>query len=235
MTAPDVVTALAVVTGPSRGIGRATAIELARRGVDLALVGRPGERLAKVEADCLALGSRAHSYACDVAEPESVAQAMAAVLREQGTPDLVVNNAAELVYGPRVHELTVAEWDRTMAVNLRAPFLVCRALLPSMLSRNAGRFVHVASISSTIGCERASAYAASKWALVGFSKSLAEELRGTALVSVAVLPGSVDTDMLAATPFPAQMTAEDVAGLVVYYGLDAPSAVQGAAVELFGS
>ncbi len=228
-------TALAVVTGPSRGIGRAVALELARRGVDLALVGRPSERLASIEAECQALGTRARSFACDVAEPESIARAMEAVLREQGAPDLVVNNAAELVYGPRVHELTLEAWDRTMAVNLRAPFLVCRALLPSMLARNAGRFVHVASISSTIGCERASAYAASKWALVGFAKSLAEELRGTKLVSVAVLPGSVDTDMLAATPFPPQMSAADVARVVVYYGLDAPSAVQGAAVELFGA
>ncbi|MSP24053.1 MAG: SDR family oxidoreductase [Myxococcales bacterium] len=225
---------LAVVTGASRGIGRATALALARRGCSLALVGRPTPKLASVAAECIALGVRAACHACELEDPEAITLAAAAIQNTQGSPDIVINNAAELVFGPLLHETSLTEWDRTMAVNLRAPFLLCRALMPAMLAQKRGRFVHVASISSTIGCTRAGAYATSKWGLVGFSKSLAEELRGTGLVSVAVLPGSVDTEMLAATPFSPQMTANDVANVIVYYALDAPAAVQGAAVELFG-
>jgi 3-oxoacyl-[acyl-carrier protein] reductase len=94
--------------------------------------------------------------------------------------------------------------------------------------------VHVGSISSTIGCPENASYAASKWGLVGFAKSLAEELRGTQLASIAVLPGSVDTDMLRGSGFEPAMTADDVAGTVVYAALDAPLAMNGSALEVFG-
>jgi len=97
-----------------------------------------------------------------------------------------------------------------------------------------GRFVHVASISATLGCPGIASYAASKWGLVGFAKSLAEELRGTKLASIALLPGSVDTEMLVGSGFEPQMTADDVAAMLVHLGLDAPDALTGSAVEMFG-
>ena len=97
-----------------------------------------------------------------------------------------------------------------------------------------GRFVHVASISATIGVPGAASYAASKWGLVGLSKSLAEELRGTGLQSVAVLPGSVNTEMLVGSGFSPAMGAEDAARVIVHAGLDAPDAMNGAAIEVFG-
>jgi NAD(P)-dependent dehydrogenase (short-subunit alcohol dehydrogenase family) len=225
---------LAVITGPSRGIGRAITLAMARRGLSLALVGRPGDRLDAVAAQCLGLGVMANIYPCDLTDADAIARVANSLTTELGPPRCVINNAAELVRGPLVHETDVADWDRVLTVNLRAPFLLCRALLPAMLNVGRGRFVHVASISATIGSPNAAAYGASKWGLVGFSKSLAEELRGTGLTSVAVLPGSVDTDMLKKTPFEPQMSADQVADLVVYYALDAPDAVQGAAVEMFG-
>src|SRR5581483_2182854 len=95
-----------------------------------------------------------------------------------------------------------------------------------------GRFVHVASISATLGSPRAASYAASKWGLVGLAKSLAEELRGTGLASIAVLPGSVDTDMLVGSGFAPQMSADDVANAILYAALDAPDALTGAAIEM---
>jgi 3-oxoacyl-[acyl-carrier protein] reductase len=133
-----------------------------------------------------------------------------------------------------IHETSAADWDEVIGVNLRGPFLVTRALLPSMLEARRGRFVQVASISSTLRCPGAASYAASKWGVVGFSKSLAEELRGTGLQAVAVLPGSVDTPMLVGSGFPPQMSPEDVARTIVFVALDAPDAITGSAIEMFG-
>jgi 3-oxoacyl-[acyl-carrier protein] reductase len=121
-----------------------------------------------------------------------------------------------------------------MDVNLKGPFLVARALLPAMLRAGRGRFVAVSSISATLGTPRQSAYCASKWGLVGFVKSLAEEVRGRGVQAMCVLPGAVQTRMLEGGEFPAQMSPADVAGLVAYAALDAPDAMNGSAVEVFG-
>jgi 3-oxoacyl-[acyl-carrier protein] reductase len=104
-----------------------------------------------------------------------------------------------------------------------------------MLRAGTGRFVFVSSITATMGARNAAAYAASKWGLVGLSKSLAEELSDTGLSSVAVLPGSVDTEMLTGSGFQPRMTAEDVARTLIHYALDAPLAHNGAIVEMFGT
>jgi 3-oxoacyl-[acyl-carrier protein] reductase len=151
-----------------------------------------------------------------------------------GVPAVVVNNAGIVRRGARIHEVLPEHWDEVIAVNLRGPFLITRAFLPAMLAEGRGRFIQVASISATLGSPGAASYAASKWGLVGLSKSLSEELRGTGLESIAILPGSVDTDMLAGSGFTPRMSAEDVAGMIVYAGLDAPAAVTGSAIEMFG-
>jgi 3-oxoacyl-[acyl-carrier protein] reductase len=134
-----------------------------------------------------------------------------------------------------VHETSEEDWDLVLDVNLKGLFLVTRALLPHMLARRTGRCVNLGSISSTLGTARQSAYAASKWGVVGFTKSLAEELRGTGLQAMCVLPGSVDTRMLEGSGYAPQMTPDDVAGTVVYDALDAPDAMNGSAIEVFGS
>lgn len=225
---------LAVITGASRGIGRAAALAFAKRGVRVALLGRSSPMLEDAAEATTAAGAEARAFACDVAREDDVARAAAEVLATLGTPRVVVNNAGIVRRGARVEETSPVDWDEVIAVNLRGPFLVSRAFLPSMLHAKRGRFVHVASISATIGSARAASYAASKWGLVGFAKSLAEELRGTGLQSISVLPGSVDTEMLTGSGFVPHMTAEEVAGLLVYAGLDAPDAMNGSAVEMFG-
>ena len=133
-----------------------------------------------------------------------------------------------------VEETSDDDWSATLAANLSGPFYLTRALLPAMRARRSGRFVFVGSISSTLGTARLGAYCASKWGVVGFVKSLAEELRGTGLSATSVLPGSVDTDMLVGSGFPPQMTPEDVARTIVFLALDAPASMNASAVEMFG-
>lgn len=226
-------TGVAVVTGASRGVGRATAVALARRGLDVSLLARDVASLESVAAEIVGLGRRALALRCDVASTSEVDHARDRTLAELGAPDVVVNNAG-IVRRSLVHETSDADWDAVMAVNLRAPFVVSRAFLPSMLAARRGRLVAVGSISSTLGTARQASYCASKWGVVGFTKSLAEELRGTGLAALAVLPGSIDTEMLVGSGFAAQMSADEVARVVVYAALDAPAAMNGSAVEMFG-
>jgi 3-oxoacyl-[acyl-carrier protein] reductase len=222
----------AVVTGASRGIGRATALELAERGVALALLGRPSKDL---DETCAAVRGRVPTQvvACDLSRATDVAQAAEAVLGESGAPAVVIHNAAVIHRAP-VERMTDSQWTEQLDVNLRAPFLLTKALLPAMKRAGAGRLIYIGSISSTLGTREASAYCASKWGLVGFMKSVAEELSNTRLMAVAVLPGSVRTRMLEGSGFEPRMSATDVAKTVAHYAVDAPLSHNGGVVEMFG-
>ena len=233
MTAAGTAAGTALVTGASRGIGRAVAVRLAERGMDVALLARTQADLDQTQAAIEALGRRAVVLPCDVSRSADVDRAAKAAVRELGPPTVVVS-CAGIVRRALVHETTEEDWDRVIDVNLKGTFLVTRALLPSMLEAKRGRFVAIASISATLGSPGQSAYAASKWGVVGFTKSLAEELQGTNLQALVLLPGSVATSMLAGSGFPPQMTAGEVAGVVAYAALDAPDAMNGSAIEIFG-
>jgi 3-oxoacyl-[acyl-carrier protein] reductase len=224
----------AIVTGASRGIGRATALELARRQQPLALLGRPSEGLEHTAAQAKHAGVRVEIVPCDVRRPDHVKEAAAHVLKAFGPPLAVVNNAAVIHRAP-VEDLSDANWDEQLEVNLRGPFLLTRALLPAMRAAERGNIVHVSSISGTLGTGAASAYCASKWGLIGFMKSLAEESSGSGLMTVAILPGSVETKMLEGSGFSPKMTADDVAKTIVHYALDASVAHNGGVVEMFGT
>ncbi len=225
---------VAVVTGPSRGIGRATVLALAERGVTVVFWGRPSAALDETKKALEKLGAAFDGFECDFRDRSSVAAAAERTLAAHGPPDLVVNNAA-VIHRAAVHEMKLEDWDEQIAVNLTGPFLVTAALLPAMLEAKRGRIVHVGSISSVVGTARSAAYNASKWGLVGFMKSLAEELVDTGVTTAALLPGSVDTEMLEGSGFAARMTAEEVAKSIVFLGLDAPAAHNGAVVEMFGT
>ncbi len=224
---------IAVVTGAGRGIGRAIAVELARRGCDVALFGRTVESLALAAEDVIAQGRRALAVPCDVSNADEVERAAARVLADLGVPSIVVANAG-VVHRAPVESMTESEWDEVLDVNLKGTFLVTRAFLTCMRDLRRGRFLAIGSISSTMGTPRQSAYCAAKWGTVGFMKSLAEELRGTGLQAMCVMPGSVDTDMLKGSGFAPAMKPEDVAKTVAFLALDAPDAMNASSVEMFG-
>ena len=224
---------IALVTGAGRGIGRAIAVELAKRGCDIALLGRTIESLADAAEAVVATGRRAVAVPCDVSNSAAVEAAATRVYADLGVPDVVVPNAG-VVHRSAVHTMTEEEWDEVIDVNLKGTFLVTRAFLPRMLELRRGRFVAIASISATLGTARQSAYCAAKWGTVGFVKSLAEELRGTGLQAMCVMPGSVDTDMLKGSGFAPVMQPEDVARTVAFLALDAPAAMNASSVEVFG-
>lgn len=222
---------LALVTGAGRGIGRATALALARRGFDVVTLSRTWPSAERVAKEIDAIGTKAWPVACDVGDEASVARAVEAL---PSTPSVVIHSAGIVERGHDVDTTTTESWRRVLDVNLTGPFLLTRALLPGMRAARAGRIVFVGSISSTIGCAGVASYAASKWGLVGFMKSVAEETRGSGLVVSAVLPGSVDTDMLVGSGFEPRMTADEVARTIVHAALDAAPAIHGSAIEMFG-
>jgi 3-oxoacyl-[acyl-carrier protein] reductase len=224
---------IAVVTGAGRGIGRAITLDLAKRGCDIALLGRTIESLAASAEDVVLAGRRALAVPCDVADADAVASAAARVISDLGVPHIVVANAG-VVHRASVQTMTEAQWDEVVDVNLKGTFLVVRAFLARMVDLGRGRFIAIGSISSTLGTAQQSAYCAAKWGTVGFVKSLAEELRGTGLQAMCVMPGSVDTDMLKGSGFPAVMQPEDVARTVTFLALDAPDAMNASSVEVFG-
>ncbi len=222
-----------VITGASRGIGRATAVAFAERGFDVALLARSAADLEAVAVACRQRGVVAHVYPCDVADPEAVQTASKAIQLACGAPRALVNNAGVVHRAPLV-STSVEQWRAVVSINLDATFYVTRSLLETMLAAGRGRVVNVASISATFGTAKHVSYCASKWGVVGFTKALAEELRGTGLQALSVLPGSTDTQMLKGSGFPPQMQPEEVAAVIVYAALDAPAAMNGASLDIFG-
>jgi len=226
---------VAIVSGASRGIGRATALELARRGLAVGILGRKSSEQDETRELCLRAGApAARTFACDLADAAATEHAVAALLEAFPAPEILINNAA-IARRLALEETPTSTWDETLAVNLRAPFQLARAVLPSMRRERRGRIVFVGSISSTLGSPRLAAYTASKWGVVGLMKSLAAELTDTGVVCLAVLPGSTSTRMLEGSGFAPRMTPEDVAKTIAHFALDAPPAHAGAVIEMFGT
>jgi len=184
----------AVVTGGTEGIGRAIALELGKAGMRVALCARTEPRVRETVADFRRSGLDAVGMACDVSDPASVGRFAQFVQNERGTPAVVVNNAGIGRFKP-IEELSLEDWDATMATNVRSLFLVTRAFLAGMKAARSGAVVNIASLAGRNGIEGGTAYCASKHAVLGFSKSLMLEVRKHDIRVIAVCPGTV------ATPF----------------------------------
>ena len=183
---------LAVVTGASRGIGKALAQGLADRGAAVAVCARDAVAIERFASELRAAGARAFGARCDVRDEAEVAEFVARVQREMGAPTIVVNNAGIARFAP-VTEMAVDQWDEMMATNLRGMFLVTRAFLPPMLAHGHGAVVNIASLAGRNALANGAAYSASKHGVLGFSKSLLMEVRKRDVRVIAVCPGSVDT------------------------------------------
>ena len=227
---------VAVVTGASRGIGRAIAAALAGQGAVIAGCALHGPFDQHGRAPGFFAG-RSFLAACDVRRAAEVERFRDDVLAELGPPDVLVNNAGTVVRA-ELTALDEAAWDDCIASNLKGTFLVTRAFLPAMKSRGSGRIVNIASIAGRQGTPMLAAYCAAKHGVVGLTRALAEELReaGAGIPVNAICPGSVDTDMLkiGMPGGTAKMTAEEVAGVALFLAAQAPLALTGACIDVFG-
>src|SRR5215212_1141988 len=183
----------ALVTGASSGLGRATAIALARAGADVALVARSREELENTEEEVSKRGRRALVLPADLAKEAEATGALGRAVEGLGRMDVLVNAAGTDAPGS-VEELAVEGWDRTLTVNLRAPFLLSKAAFPRMREAGGGLIVNVSSVAGKKGWANASAYCASKFGLTGLTEALADEGRGHGIRAIVLYPGAMATN-----------------------------------------
>lgn len=209
----------ALVTGAASGIGRATALELARRGAHLVLVDIDGRGLAETVELVRDRGGQAQGHLVDVASAAAV-QALAAQVLAEGGVDLLVNNAGVAVVAPFV-ATGDADWEWILGVNLWGPLRLTRALLPAMLARGAGQVVLVASLAGLIGAPGMVAYTTTKFAVVGFAEALRLELAGSGVGVTVVCPGRVRTNLSRATRYQNDRFRQFLDESPAWYGMTA--------------
>jgi NADP-dependent 3-hydroxy acid dehydrogenase YdfG len=183
---------VAFVTGASSGLGQATALALARAGASVALLARSASGLAAVADELRGHGARALPLACDLADAEGLTEAVGRATDELGPLRVLVNAAATDAPGA-VSELGIEAWDRVLAVNLRAVFLLSRLAVPGMIEAGQGSIINISSVAGKRGWANASAYCASKFALTGFTQALGAEVRPHGVRACIVYPGAMAT------------------------------------------
>jgi len=186
---------VAFITGATEGIGRATALMLGRAGYRIGICARTPSKIRETLEEFAAAGVQAIGYPADVGVEADVRLAVSETLKSLGTIDLLVNNAGIALLKP-FEELTLGDWDATMATNLRSLYLVTREVLPVMRARKSGTIVNIASLAARNGFAGGTAYTASKHAVLGFGRSLMMEVRQDGIRVVTICPGSVDTALI---------------------------------------
>jgi NAD(P)-dependent dehydrogenase (short-subunit alcohol dehydrogenase family) len=194
-----------VVTGAASGIGRATALHLARDGYEVALMDLDAAGLDEVRDRIGAAGGTAHSCPVDVTDPLAVGSVTRELAVRAGAPRLLVN-VAGIGLAATVLETSDEDWNRILAVNLTGPFLTTRAILPLMLDHGGGVIVNIASVGGQVGLAKRAAYCASKAGLVGLTRAVAVDHAREGIRCVAICPGTVETEwigkVLAGSPDP---------------------------------
>jgi short-subunit dehydrogenase len=183
-----------MVTGASSGIGEAVALELAKRGETVALVARRQERLDAVLAECRTTSPASERWAADLSDPNDAADLALSIWDHYDGIDVIINNAA-VPMRRHASRLTLAEVERTMTINYFSPVAITLALLPRMLERKSGTIVNVSSLGGRLGITTEAAYSGSKFALAGWSESLAIDLDGSGVNVRLILPGAIDTEI----------------------------------------
>lgn len=181
-----------IVTGATEGIGRAIAHTLGQEGAKLSICARTATRVDELVTDLRHQGITAFGQACDVSNEAQVAAFVSAAEEANGPTTILVNNAGLAHFGP-VDEMSIRDFDETMAVNVRGVFLTTRAVLPTMKRQGGGAIVNIASLAGRNAVPGAAAYAASKHAVLGFAKSAFAEVRKYGIRIATICPGSVVT------------------------------------------
>jgi NAD(P)-dependent dehydrogenase (short-subunit alcohol dehydrogenase family) len=186
----------AIVTGGARGIGRGIAYELAKEGVRIAIADLPAVSAERDEtiAGIKQLGGEAIAIDCDVRDWTQVQSMVSAAISSFGQIDILVNNAGVIRIGPAM-AVSEEDFDLVMDVNVKGTFLCTKAIIPHMAGRRSGRIVNLSSIAGKRGRPFASVYCTSKWAVIGFTQSMAHELAPSNINVNALCPGEVDTHM----------------------------------------
>ncbi|TDE29880.1 3-ketoacyl-ACP reductase [Flavobacterium ranwuense] len=209
----------ALITGAGKGIGKAIALALAKEGVNVILVARTQEEIDSVAAKVRSLRVKALAITADVADINSVNVAVAKALAEFGTIDILINNAGIAAFG-KFLELEPTDWERIIQVNLMGTYYVTRAVLPNMIERQTGDIINISSTAGLSGNALTSAYSASKFAVLGLTESLMQEVRKHNIRVTALTPSTVATDMAKELKLtdgnPEKvMQAEDMAELII--------------------
>ena len=236
----------ALVTGGSRGIGRAIALKLASMGANVAILyAGNAEAAEKTAADIAAQGVRSLAVQCDVSDFEQVTAAVARVKEALGPVDILVNNAG-ITRDKLALRMSPEDFDRVLAVNLNGAFHTIRALYADFMRRRSGRIINIASIAGVMGNAGQANYAASKAGVIGLTKSIARELAPRGITCNAIAPGFIETDMTAAMnqdafeamrktiPLGRVGQPKDVAELAAFLAGDAAGYITGAVIHVDG-
>jgi NAD(P)-dependent dehydrogenase (short-subunit alcohol dehydrogenase family) len=238
---------LALITGGSKGLGRAMAIALAGSGARIALASRDREKLENVAAEVRAAGSEAYIFVADVGREEDVLRLEREVSAAAGKIDILINNAG-INIRKNITEFTLDEWNSVHTTNLTSVFLLCRAFIPHMKGKGYGRILNLTSIMSHVSLGGRTAYSSSKTALLGLTRALALELAADAITVNGISPGPFGTEMntalmndpeankqfMAKVPLGRWGKVEEVGQLAVYLCSEASGFITGTDILIDG-
>lgn len=229
---------VALITGASRGIGKAIAKRFSSQGAQIAIGARTSTGYGNVLSDLPNDVSRAKGFLLDVTKSDQVKSAVEEVITEFGRIDILVNCAGIIINDTPTWQTTIQEWDEMMSVNLRGTFICCREVSPHMVERQNGIIINIGSSSGRGADDTFGPYTATKWGIIGYTTSLAKSLRPHGIRVNGINPGWVDTDMtrtINPEGDPDWSTPEEIADVAVFLASKAPRDMTGQFIDVFGS
>ncbi|MDP6892217.1 MAG: 3-oxoacyl-[acyl-carrier-protein] reductase [Verrucomicrobiota bacterium] len=236
---------VAVVTGAGRGIGRAVAIAYAKMGANVVCVSRTEENASRVATEIEALGQKAWAFAVDVSDTSAVEASAKSILEATGKLDILVNNAG-ITRDNLLMRMSEEEWDTVLNTNLKGAFNFTKAFTRTFMKQRSGRIINIASVIGLVGNAGQSNYAASKAALLGFTKSVAKELAPRGITANAIAPGFIETDMTAVldekvrgsiidrVPMARFGSPEDIANAAIFLAMESTNYMTGQILTVDG-